>query len=192
MIKVINVSKSFGDKKVLENFNAEFDSGVNCLMGDSGSGKTVLVRLTLGLLKPDSGEIRGTEGKKINCVFQENRLIDELSAVKNLMLVCDKTKKEEISNLLCKLGLEGNVHYPVYTLSGGMKRRVAIARALINPADIYIFDEPFKGLDDYRKDSVAEIIKEYTKGAVTIVVTHDTKDVELLGARKVKIKSTRN
>lgn len=187
MIEIINLTKSFDKKTVLKNFNAIFRQGMTCLMGESGIGKTTLANLILGLLEPDSGEIRGVQGKIINCVFQENRLIEQFSAMKNLLLVCSKAKKNEALALLCQMGMQDNTQCPVSTLSGGMKRRVEIARALINPADIYIFDEPFKELDSALKGSVIKIIKEYTQGATSIVITHDSADIEALGAQVVNI-----
>jgi len=188
MIEITNLTKSFGEKVVLNSFNATFKQGVTCIMGESGIGKTTLVNLILGLVKPDSGEIKGTEGRVVSCVFQENRLIEQLSAVKNVMLVCDKSKKAEVETLLCQMGLEDSLCCPVSTLSGGMKRRVAIVRAIINPADIYIFDEPFKELDDARKDKVIEIIKQHTQSAVTIFITHDVNDAKAMGGKIIKMK----
>jgi len=187
MIELVNLAKSFGDKLVIRNFSATFPDGATCLMGDSGIGKTTIARMVMGLVQPDSGEVRGTQGKRISCVFQENRLIEELSAIKNLALVCGKEQTGEAQALLCLMGLEGSTHCPVSTLSGGMKRRVAIARALIHPADIYIFDEPFKGLDDTRKDAVIGIIKQHTRGAVSIFITHDTDDAHALDAQVITI-----
>jgi NitT/TauT family transport system ATP-binding protein len=156
-------------------------------MGDSGVGKTTLANIILGLVKPDGGEILGVNGKRINCVFQEDRLIEELSAFKNLMLVCKKEQAGEARELLCEMGLEGSIDCPASDLSGGMKRRVAIARALLNPADIYIFDEPFSGLDDARKDAIIEIMKRRTQNAVSVFITHDASDAHALGAAIVNI-----
>jgi NitT/TauT family transport system ATP-binding protein len=187
MIEIINLTKTYNKKIVLDKFNATFLPGANCLMGDSGSGKTTLSLIMLGLSKPDSGEVRGVSNKKVSCVFQENRLIEELSAFKNLSLVCNKQKNEEIRDLLSQMGLKDSIDDPVSTLSGGMKRRVAIARAIINPSDIYIFDEPFKGLDDALKDSIIEIVKKRTQNSITIYITHDLSDVKSLDARLVKL-----
>ena len=189
MIELVNLTKSFGDKPVIRGFSAVFPDGATCLMGDSGIGKTTVVRIVMGLIQPDSGEVRGTQGKRISCVFQENRLIEELPAIKNLTLICGKEQTEEALALLCQMGLEDSARHPVSTLSGGMKRRVAIARALIRPADIYIFDEPFKELDDTRKDAVIGIIRRITRNATSVFITHDTGDAQALDARIITMRN---
>ena len=188
MIELINLCKSFDGNPVIRNFSAVFPGGAACLMGESGIGKTTLAHIILGLVQSDSGEVRGTRGARKSCVFQENRLIEELSALKNLTLVCGKEKADEALALLREMGLEDSAYHPVSTLSGGMKRRVAIARALIRPADIYIFDEPFKELDDTRKDAVIGIIRRITHNATSIFITHDADDAQALDARIITMK----
>ena len=188
MIELVNLSKSFNGNAVIRNFSAVFPGGATCLMGDSGVGKTTLAHIVLGLIPSDSGEVRGTRNKRKSCVFQENRLIEELSAFKNLTLVCGKEKADEAIALLREMGLEDSAYHPVSTLSGGMKRRVAIARALIRPADIYIFDEPFKELDDARKDAVIGIIRRVTHNAISIFITHDADDAQALDAKVIYMK----
>lgn len=189
MIEVKNICKAFGDKKVLTNFNATFEKeSVTCIMGDSGIGKTTLAHIIAGITKADCGEVLGMENMRIGMVFQENRLIEELSAIKNLLLVYRKENMSEILSLLKDLGLSESMRCPVSSLSGGMKRRVSIARALINPADVYIFDEPFKELDEERKENVRSIIKNRTRGATVIFITHDSADIKALAANVVNIK----
>ncbi len=188
MIELKDIYKSFGDKQVLKDFSVCLDTGLYCLMGDSGAGKTTLLRIIAGLLQADSGQITGTSGKRINMVFQENRLIEGLSAVKNIAVTCPKSvSKADIIELLTKLGLQDSLYCPVETLSGGMKRRVALARALIVKADIYLFDEPFKGIDEERKGSIIELLKKELEGSVAIIVTHDPEDAALLGAKRIQL-----
>lgn len=189
MIEVINLSKTFDDVKVLDNFNASFTTGANALMGYSGIGKTTLINIMLSLVTADSGEIKGLDNKKINCVFQEDRLINQLSPLKNVMLVCKNDKKENAKQLLAQLGLNDSINKPVNTASGGMKRRVAIARALVNKADIYIFDEAFKGLDDENKNNAIKVIKNNTKNAICIFITHDINDATLLDAKIINMQN---
>jgi NitT/TauT family transport system ATP-binding protein len=189
MIELINLNKSFGGRQVIRNFSAVFPDGAACLMGDSGIGKTTVAHIILGLIQSDSGEVRGTQGKRKSCVFQENRLIEELPAIKNLTLICGREKADEALALLCEMGLEDSARHPVSTLSGGMKRRVAIARALIRPADIYLFDEPFKELDEVCKDTIIGIIKRITHNATSIFITHDTGDARSLDAQIIRMEN---
>lgn len=182
-IKLTDIYKSFGEKKVLSGFTHCFSAGSrSCIMGASGAGKTTLLNIILGLFPPDKGEIIGVP-RKISAVFQEDRLIEDITAVDNLRLVAGKAKeKEELAELLRRVGLYGSEFIPVSELSGGMKRRVAIARALCAQYDLLILDEPFKGLDDDTKGRVIEVINDLTAGKTLIAVTHDIAEAKALGA----------
>lgn len=176
-----NISKSFGEKKVLEDFSCVFKGGeITCVYGASGKGKTTLLNVIAGLTKPDGGEIAGTP-EKISFVFQEDRLCEDFSAVSNVRLVCPKMPKKEIITHLGELGLAEAAGKPVKEYSGGMKRRVAIARAIAYGADLILLDEPFKGLDETLKTDVINYIKRHTEGKTVICVTHDRSDSTLLG-----------
>lgn len=183
-IRIENLTKSYEDKKVLNQLNMTFPQGkISCLMGPSGIGKTSLLHLIMGLIKPDSGRILGCEGKKITAVFQEDRLIEHWDAVKNIKLVCDKSVTEDqILKELKEVGIEEGRGQPVGSFSGGMKRRVAIIRAVLAGFDILILDEPFKGLDEALKRRVADYLLQKTAGKTVIVVTHEKTEAELLGA----------
>ena len=138
-ITLQNVSKSFGDKQVLEGFSHTFPQGeLTCVMGPSGCGKTTLLSLLLGLEAPDSGEILGMEGQKLSAVFQEDRLCENTTPVSNIRLVNPSLSKAEAQGMLRDLVLEGSLGQPVRTLSGGMKRRVAILRALAADYDVLL------------------------------------------------------
>ena len=101
-------------------------------MGKSGLGKTTLLRILMGLEKYDAGSIEGMENKKISAVFQEDRLCENLSAVTNVAIVCEKNVTlQEIRKELENIGLSGSTEKPVKELSGGMKRRVAIIRSIM-------------------------------------------------------------
>lgn len=181
-ITLQNVSKSFGDKQVLQGFSHTFPQGeLTCVMGPSGCGKTTLLSLLLGLEAPDSGEILGMEGQKLSAVFQEDRLCENTTPVSNIRLVNPSLSKEEAQGMLRDLGLEGSLGQPVRTLSGGMKRRVAILRALGAPYDTLLCDEPFKGLDEATKEQVIAYFQEKTRGKTVILVTHETKEAQALG-----------
>lgn len=186
-IKFTQVSKSFQDKPVLKDLNLTFPEGrMTCLMGPSGSGKTTIINCILGLGRPDSGEITGTEDKLVAAVFQEDRLIEHWDAIKNIKLVCDKTvTAEQVLDELKEVGLEEALKKPVREYSGGMRRRVAIVRAMLAKSELIILDEPFQGLDDRIKEQVIDYIKRKTLGKTVILVTHDREDAERLGAEVI-------
>ncbi len=190
-IQLHNISKSFEGKSILKNLNVTFPEGrMSCLMGVSGVGKTTVVNIIMGLIKPDSGEVTGTKQKKVAAVFQEDRLIEHWDAVKNVGLVCGKTVAEElIVQELNKvgIGITDCRNKAVKAFSGGMRRRVALVRAVLAKSDIIIMDEPFKGLDEGLKNQVIEYVRENTKGKTVIVVTHDREEVSRLGAGLVQL-----
>ena len=188
MIELKNVNKSFGSKAVLSHLNCAFDDGsVTCVMGASGSGKTTLLNILLGLVRVDSGEVSGIP-ENISAVFQEDRLCEPYSAVKNVFAVTgNEVCEEQIIAILGELGLSGSEFVPVSTLSGGMKRRVALARALLAKSELLILDEPFKGLDDETRESVIKVLLKYSKGKTLIVATHDERDCVSLGATLLQI-----
>jgi len=186
-IEIKALCKSFGDKLVLNNINALFlDKKINCIMGESGCGKTTLINILLGITKADSGSLSGLDKKVISAIFQEDRLCENLSVIKNIRLVCHKNiSDQEIKNHIIAVGLGDYLYEPIYTLSGGMKRRVSIARAIIYNSDIVIMDEPLKSLDETTKATVIDYIKEYSTNKTLIVVTHDEREVAALGAEHI-------
>lgn len=188
-IQLNHISKRFGQNQVISDFDAVFQDGqISCLMGPSGIGKTTVINMLMGLMKPDGGEITGLKNRKIAAVFQEDRLIEHWNAVSNVKLVCDKTvTDEDVYREFAQVGLEKNPNKPVSEFSGGMRRRVAIVRAMLAESELVILDEPFKGLDEELKSHVIEYIKERTKGKTVIIVTHDKEDAKLFGARLVTI-----
>lgn len=188
MISLKNVSVSFGDKRVLEDYCLTVNDGEKvCIMGRSGCGKTTVSRLILGLLTPDSGSITGVP-QKLSAVFQEDRLCEAFDALSNVRFATGgKKNSSELKKHLTALGLGDSLHTPVSTLSGGMRRRVAIARALSVEFDLLILDEPFNGLDAEMCKKTAEYILEQTKGKTVICITHDEFEAKLLGARIVNM-----
>ena len=188
-IVLSNISKSFGDKKVLENFCAVFEDGKRyCVMGESGCGKTTLLGIISGLVAPDGGTVTKDADKKISLVFQEDRLLESFTVYRNLRLVCGDLSRESAAGELSKIGLGESLDVKVGDLSGGMKRRVAIMRALLRNADIVLMDEPTTGLDEELKYSVLEYIAEKTKGKTVIMVTHDRQEAEHFADEIIEMK----
>lgn len=185
-----NLSKTYGKLTIWTGLNLELESArTYCLMGPSGCGKTTLIRVLLGLEKPDNGSVRiqypnRTENASVipmSAVFQENRLCEAFSPLDNVLLVTGNAiPRQEIYRELCRLLPEESVLRPVSTLSGGMKRRVSIARALLSPSCAILMDEPFTGLDEGTKDTVISYIKEKKAGRLLLVATHQEEDIPAL------------
>lgn len=188
-IVVKNLSKSFGDRPVLSEFDAVMPEGAcTCIMGPSGCGKTTLLYILMGLLKADSGEITGVHARK-SAVFQEDRLCEEFSAMANVRLVLNRGISDSvIEEHLRELGLGSSLRGPVRELSGGMKRRVAIARAVLAPGAVIFMDEALKGLDAETKSGVIEYIKRHTAGKTMLMVTHDPDEAAVFGGPVIKMK----
>ena len=128
-IFIQNISKSYGEKQVLSHFSCVIPQGSSqAVMAPSGTGKTTLLRLILGLEQPEEGSISGIPAKK-SALFQEDRLFPQLSALKNLRMAMPKWNEEEARRLLSELGLEDCLNQPVSTLSGGQARRSSAASA---------------------------------------------------------------
>ena len=189
-IIVSGVSKSYGEKKVLEKFSVTLSPEYPvALMGSSGIGKTTLLRLVLGLEKADEGIVmREKNAEEFAVVFQENRLFENVSVEQNLQMICkDRSQKEEISKLLGRLGLYDCRKQRVSCLSGGMKRRVAIGRALLADAPVLLLDEPFQGLDTVTRQAVMQLVKGKMQGKSVLFITHDEKESEFLDCEILRI-----
>ncbi len=187
MLEAIKVSKSFEGQAVLTDFSARLEKGRKyCLMGASGSGKTTLINLLLGLMKPDSGTIRRAPDLKMSAVFQEDRLLEQMTAALNVALV-SKATAGQIEALLLALAISPeSLPQPVSAYSGGMKRRVALARALLADYDVLFLDEPYKGLDEKTRVQVMRVVEKATAGKTVLLITHDKE--ETAGYQPIAIK----
>lgn len=186
MINVKDISFAYGDKKVLENFSLCINQGDRiCLFGESGCGKTTLLRLIAGLEKEISGEIKREKELKISFVFQENLLLPFKTALENITLV--GVSKQVATENLAALGVQDAANMLPSSLSGGMERRVAIARALSADFDLLILDEPFTGLDEENINITAKRILDVAKDRSIILVTHSKNEAELFGAKIINM-----
>ncbi len=207
MIKIKNISKSFGDRMVLDGVSAEFEKGkTNSIIGSSGTGKSVLLKCIVGLLNPDTGSVfydlrNFTEADKdmkseirreIGMLFQGGALFDSKNVEQNVMFPLDiltkmpLDEKQDRANLCLKrVGLENANKKAVSELSGGMKKRVGIARAIVNNPNYLFCDEPNSGLDPQTSILIDELIHEITHelDITTIVVTHDMNSVIGIGEK---------
>ncbi len=211
MIKGCNIHKTFRDKKVLQDVNVEFKSGqTNLIIGRSGSGKTVLMKILVGLLEPEQGKIffdnrdfismkqneKNELRREIGMLFQGGALFDSLNVENNVMFplsMFSKMNHEEridrVNFCLKRVNLENANTLMPSELSGGMTKRVAIARA-IAPNPQYLFcDEPNSGLDPKTADIIDHLIVEITKeyNITTVVNTHDMNSVLQMGEHIVYI-----
>ncbi len=173
-MRLDHVTKSYGGRTVLRDLSLELpERGFCCVLGPSGAGKTTLLRLLAGLEEPDSGRIEGSG--PVSMVFQEDRLLPWETALDNAALAGGPERARE---LLIRLGLGDWLDRRPGELSGGMCRRVAIARALAAPARVYLMDEPLKGLDSQTRALTLEVIRQETRDALLVLVTHQEEDAD--------------
>lgn len=175
-IRVEKLCKSYGGKAVLRDISAVFPPGITCIAAPSGTGKTTLLRLLLGLERPDAGAIYGADCRWA-AVFQEDRLLEDRSAAANLRFALGKVPGEA-ADLLRRLGLDLSDPKGVGTWSGGMRRRLALARALLAPGEALALDEPFTGLDRENRDRCLALIREAGRGRPVLLATHDLTGLE--------------
>ncbi|MEG2204001.1 MAG: ATP-binding cassette domain-containing protein [Oscillospiraceae bacterium] len=183
-IVVSELSKSFDGVQVLERVNAVFPAGrTTCVMGRSGCGKTTLLNILMGLIRPDSGAVTGIP-HRLSAVFQEDRLCESFSVLVNAGFACPRElPSREIEAQLHAVGLDGCVRQRVSELSGGMKRRVAIVRAVLAAGELLLLDEPFRGLDEQTCALTAAYLREHTQHTTVIMVTHSEEEVAQMGGR---------
>ena len=216
MIEFRDVTKTFNDEVILRNVSFKIDRGeTKMILGASGSGKSTILKLILGLIRPDSGQIliednditRMTEKelvvirKEIGMVFQEGALFDSLTVRENVgyrMYEAASMDEGEIEIVVRKLlgfvGLEDAIDKMPAELSGGMKRRVGIARALVGTPKIILYDEPTAGLDPITKRTIVELMIKLRdlEGVTSVFVTHDLRAAALISTQYADVDSEGN
>lgn len=183
MIKIKDLTKSYGSHVVLEHLNYEIEDGQKVyITGPSGCGKTTFLNILMGL-ESYEGTITGLQDKRMAAVFQEDRLCENLSASRNIRLPLGKltsTQKkietDRIQKDMADIGLSDCMDMTVNQMSGGMKRRVSILRCLHAQSDILFFDEPLRGLDMDNRALTLKKIQEYIQDKTVFWVTHDEQD----------------
>ena len=198
IIEILNLSKNFDNKNILNKINLKITKGESLvIIGKSGSGKSMLMKCVLGILKPSQGEIliknknffsvkRDEQDlilKSIGVTFQGNALFDSMRIWENICFKLSQNNffkfsqlKEKVEFSLNQVGLSNSIMYQFPSqLSGGMQKRVAIARAIIDEPEILFFDEPTSGLDPVTGNKINSLIIDNVKrlGSTSITITHD-------------------
>lgn len=191
-MKIENLSFSYFDKtiekKVFDGLNLQSDSRIICFMGHSGCGKTTLLHILAGLLKPSSGTVSDFP-EKVSIMFQEDRLLPWLNAYENVAIVQSTPferwngQDDRASQILRSLDIDPAMD--IGSMSGGMKRRVALARALVFDSEALLLDEPFKGMDEDLTVRAADLVRR--QGKITIVSTHSEAEARALGATVIRL-----
>ena len=205
MIEIEHISKSFDGKLILDDISGRFLPGkTNLIIGASGTGKTVLLKCIVGLLKPDEGnviydgrdfthadrDLKTEIRREIGMLFQGGALFDSKNVQENVMFplnvltrMTPEEKLDRVNFCLQRVGLENVNQKMPSEISGGMKKRVGIARAMVNNSQYLFCDEPNSGLDPQTAILIDNLIQEITKEfkITTIVVTHDMNSVMEIG-----------
>lgn len=212
VVSVKNVSKSFGDNHVLNQFSVDLLKGENIVvLGKSGSGKSVLIKCIIGLMKQDEGDINvlghpvadlnsdelDELRAKVGFLFQSNALYDSMTVRENLEFPLRRHGKEltpsemdeAVKEALESVGLAHTENMMPSELSGGMKKRIAIARTLILKPEIILYDEPTTGLDPITGKGISELIVDIQKryGTSSFIISHDMHCVKIAANRIVML-----
>ena len=191
-VKIEGLHKSFGDKIILSDFSFSFsDTGLYVIRGESGTGKTTLLRMIAGIDNDYVGTISRDE-RGVSMCFQEYRLFDTATALENVTRVSFKNATDNdvlyAKSLFRRLNLtDDDMKLYPRELSGGMKQRIAFIRAVAKKAAVLILDEPTKEVDPENAKIMREIIKEEACTRLVIMVTHKTEDVSDINAVTVDI-----
>jgi phospholipid/cholesterol/gamma-HCH transport system ATP-binding protein len=213
LVKILNLSKSFGTAKILDNVSLNVNSGENLVVfGQSGTGKSVLLKCIIGLLTPDNGQIfiddkeihsltveeMNEVRKKIGFLFQSAALYDSMSVRENLSFplkkIFFKTQKEcdiKVEETLELVSLAHAIDKMPSELSGGMRKRIGLARSIITDPELMLYDEPTTGLDPITTKEISKLILDLqTKLKMTsIIVTHDLICAKIIADRAIFLRN---
>ena len=197
-LTINNVTKSFADKKAVDNVSLSLTPGIFGLLGANGAGKTTLIRMIADILKPDSGEIlyNGIPITDLDAEYRnifgylpqefgfypEFRVTDYLEYIATLKGLTKKDTKLRIEELLSQMSLEDVRNKKIKKLSGGTRRRVGIAQALLNNPEILILDEPTAGLDPGERIKLRSLLSEFSQQKIVLISTHIVPDVEYIAS----------
>jgi len=194
MIRFDNVSFWYSKgKTVLKDFSMTVKKGERIfLSGRSGSGKSTVLRLLMGLEKPRRGRVELPAEMRMAAVFQEDRLIPWKTVFENVSLFADGPedgagRDEKVKALLGDLGLKDASGMLPEELSGGMKRRAALARALARKSDLLVLDEAYTGLDEPTLETCLAVTQREAEGRTLLIATHNPREAAFFGAREVRV-----
>lgn len=186
MIEIKNLKKSYGERTVIEGLSLHVDQGEKiALMAPSGCGKTTLLRLIAGLERAEGGQIDSEAS--VCFLFQEPRLFPQFTVLQNVKAVLKgKGKKQKAFAALKEVGLEGEEGKYPHELSGGMAQRAVLARALVTGRQIFLLDEPFKGLDEQAKKELFALCQRALAQKTVLLVTHDEEEARAVCQRLLR------
>ncbi len=215
IIEIENLSKAFGEKIILDNISLNVKTGENLVVfGRSGTGKSVLLKCIIGLLKPDNGNIfiKGKDITKVNhkelnkirkhtsFLFQGAALYDSMTVRENLAFhltrnakVTESEAEEKILHTLDLVSLREAIDKMPSELSGGMKKRIGLARSIITEPEVIFYDEPTTGLDPISSKEISELIRDLQKelNMTSIIVTHDLICANIIADRAIFLKDAK-
>ncbi|MBR1390307.1 MAG: ABC transporter ATP-binding protein [Lachnospiraceae bacterium] len=194
VICVENVKKSFGEEVVLKGIDREFEGGkIHGIVGNNGSGKTVLMKCICGFLHPDEGRIlvngkiigRDTDfPEDIGIIIETPGFLPGLTGMKNLKILASlkgRLKEQEIREAIRRVGLDPDLKKPVGKYSLGMRQRLGIAQAMMEDPSLLILDEPFNGLDKHGVEQMRTLIKGLSaEGKTILLASHNQADIDEL------------
>lgn len=215
IIEIENLSKAFGEKVILDNISLNVKTGENLVVfGRSGTGKSVLLKCIIGLLKPDNGnifikgqDITKVKHKELNKIrkhtsflFQGAALYDSMTVRENLAFhltrnvkVTEKEAEEKILHTLDLVSLREAIDKMPSELSGGMKKRIGLARSIITDPEVIFYDEPTTGLDPISSKEISELIRDLQKelNMTSIIVTHDLICANIIADRAIFLRDAK-